>query len=135
MKSDRDAITWALENLGEVKQESKEVATVDESQVVLWLPLNKGEHPVTVDDIKTAMACYPGIDVVQEFRAMYAWLDANKAKRKTASGIKRFINSWLSRAQNQGGSKLTLATKPQKKLSPSEAFREKMRNQGRAVNF
>lgn len=135
MKSDRDAIVWALERLGEVKQEPKEVATVDESQVVLWLPLNKGEHPVTGDDIKTAMACYPAIDVVQEFRAMYAWLDANVAKRKTATGIKRFINSWLSRAQNNGGSKLTLAAKPERKLSPSERFREKVKSQGRTVNF
>ena len=135
MKSDRDAIVWALNTLGDEPQESKEVATVDESQVVLWLPLNSGEHPVTGDDIKQAMGLFPSIDVVQEFRAMYAWLDANQAKRKTKTGIKRFINSWLSRAHDKGGSKLTLAVKPQTKLSPSERFRQKVQAQGRAVNF
>ena len=135
MKSDRDAIVWALKALGDEPEESKEVATVDESQVVLWLPLNSGEHPVTGDDIKQAMGLFPSIDVVQEFRAMYAWLDANKTKRKTKAGIKRFINSWLSRAQDKGGSKLTLAVKPQEKLSPSERFRQKVQAQGRTVNF
>lgn len=135
MKADRDAIAWALNALGDEPQESKEVAVVDESQVVLWLPLNSGEHPVTGDDIKQAAGLFPSIDVVQEFRAMYAWLDANKAKRKTKTGIKRFINSWLSRAHDKGGSKLTLAVKPQTKLSPSERFRQKVQSQGRAVNF
>lgn len=135
MKADRDAIAWALTALGDAPQESKEAAVVDESQVVLWLPLNSGEHPVTGDDIKQAMGLYPSIDVAQEFRAMYAWLDANKAKRKTKAGIKRFINSWLSRAQNNGGSKLSLAVKPQTKLSPSERFRQKVAAQGRQVNF
>jgi hypothetical protein len=121
--------------LGEQPQESQEVAVVDEVQVVLWLPLNSGEHPVTGDDIKQAIGLYPSIDVVQEFRAMYAWLDANKAKRKTKTGIKRFINSWLARAHDKGGSKLTLAVKPQAKLSPSERFRQRVQAQGRAVNF
>ncbi len=135
MKSDRDAIVWALTHLGEIKEESTAVSVVDESQVILWLPLNSGEHPVTGDAIKQAMGLYPAIDVVQEFRAMYAWLDANKAKRKTKAGIARFINSWLSRAHNNGGSKLTLATKPQVKLSPSERFRQKQLEKGRQVHF
>lgn len=135
MKADRDAIVWALAALGDAPQESTSVSVVDESQVVLWLPLNSGEHPVTGDEIKEMMGIYQDIDVVQELRAMYAWLDANTAKRKTKTGIKRFINSWLSRAQNNGGSKLSLAVKPQKKLSPSERFRQKAQAQGRQVNF
>lgn len=135
VKADRDAIVWAMATLGDKPEEAREVAEVDQSQVVLWLPLNSGEHPVTGDDIKQAMGLYPSIDVVQEFRAMYAWLDANKTKRKTKTGIKRFINSWLARAHDKGGSKLTLAVKPQAKLSPSERFRQRVQAQGRAVNF
>ncbi len=38
---------------------------------------------------------------------MTGWLDANPTKRKTARGIKRFVNSWLARAQDKGGSNLT----------------------------
>ena len=122
MKSDRDAIVWALKALGDEPEESKEVATVDESQVVLWLPLNSGEHPVTGDDIKQAMGLFPSIDVVQEFRAMYAWLDANKTKRKTKTGIKRFINSWLSRAQDKGGRQANTGSKTTRKVKPIRAL-------------
>jgi hypothetical protein len=35
---------------------------------------------------------------------MESWLDANPTRRKTPKGIKKFINSWLKKAQNQGGS-------------------------------
>ena len=35
---------------------------------------------------------------------MDGWSDANPKKRKTARGVARFCNSWLQRAQNQGGS-------------------------------
>tara|TARA_R110000796_G_scaffold7861_5_gene26518 strand:- start:969 stop:1382 length:414 start_codon:yes stop_codon:yes gene_type:complete len=47
---------------------------------------------------------YPAVDVFQELRAMESWLDANPTKRKTKGGIKRFVNSWLSRSQDRGGS-------------------------------
>ena len=32
---------------------------------------------------------------------MSAWLDANSKNRKTHNGMARFINSWLSKAQNK----------------------------------
>ena len=55
-------------------------------------------------DVIAWQRAYPKVDVHQELAAMESWLDANPAKRKTPKGIKKFINSWLSRAQNQGGS-------------------------------
>jgi len=67
--------------------------------------LNTGERwePEDTDMIAWAKA-YPAVDVFQELKAMESWLDANPKKRKTKGGIKRFVNSWLARAQNQGGS-------------------------------
>jgi hypothetical protein len=47
---------------------------------------------------------FPKIDVHQELSAMESWCDANPSKRKTAKGIKRFVNAWLTRAQDRGGS-------------------------------
>jgi len=44
---------------------------------------------------------YPAINVHQELMAMESWCDSNPAKRKTKQGIKRFVNSWLSRAQDR----------------------------------
>ena len=55
-------------------------------------------------DVIAWQRTYPAVDVHQELKKMDSWLDANPKKRKTKQGIKRFINSWLSRAQDQGGS-------------------------------
>lgn len=55
-------------------------------------------------DIIAWQRAYPAIDVHQELAAMESWCDANPSRRKTAKGIKRFVNSWLARAQDKGGS-------------------------------
>lgn len=71
---------------------------------VINLPLINGdEYPITQSYIDELSALYPAVDVMQEFRAMKGWCDANPKKRKTASGIKRFINNWISKTQNKGG--------------------------------
>lgn len=66
------------------------------------LPLIDGtEYAVSMSEIENYKALYPAVDVEQQFRAMYGWLDANPKNRKTRAGIKRFINSWLSKEQNR----------------------------------
>lgn len=55
-------------------------------------------------DIIKWQRAYKKVDVHQELAAMDAWLDANPTRRKTKVGMNRFVNSWLARAQNQGGS-------------------------------
>jgi hypothetical protein len=55
-------------------------------------------------DLIAWQRAYPAINVHQELSAMESWCDANPAKRKTIKGIKRFVNSWLARAQDKGGS-------------------------------
>ena len=71
---------------------------------VITLLLNTGqEFGITSTDIISWEAIYPAVDVMQELRAMKGWCEANPKKRKTASGIKRFVNGWLAKVQNQGG--------------------------------
>lgn len=71
---------------------------------VIKIPLNTGEeYPITQGYILELSKLYPAVDVMQELRAMKGWCDANPKKRKTASGIKRFINGWISKVQNRGG--------------------------------
>ena len=67
--------------------------------------LNNGDRwePEDTDMIAWAKA-YPAVDVFQEVRAMESWLDANPKNRKTPAGIKKFVNGWLSRSQDRGGS-------------------------------
>ena len=47
---------------------------------------------------------YPEVDVFAEMNVMAVWLESNEPKRKTERGMPRFVNSWLSRANQKGGS-------------------------------
>ena len=70
---------------------------------VIELILNdKSLFPIHQDDIDLWSELYPSVDIMQELRKMKGWLDSNPTKRKTKSGIKRFINNWLSREQDRG---------------------------------
>lgn len=85
-----------------------EAATVPEEEElfppVITLPLNDGtEYPVTREDINEYASLYPAADVEAELRAMRGWCLSNEKKRKTRYGIKRFINGWLVRVQDKGG--------------------------------
>ena len=93
-----------------------ETATANETAEpvppVITLPLNDGtEYPVTRADINEYASLYPAADVEAELRAMRGWCLSNEKKRKTRYGIKRFINGWLARVQDKGGSPNTSAVK------------------------
>lgn len=75
-----------------------------EAQSGILLPLNdKTAYDVPEPKISMWAETYPAVDIRQELRKMAAWLDSNPTKRKTRRGIERFINSWLSRQQDRGG--------------------------------
>ena len=96
-------------NQVEVEEKRTTTSCMEETEIssmpaVIKIPLNDGTfYGVVQEEIDKYTDLYPAVDVVQELRAMVGWSDANAKNRKTRSGIKRFINSWLSRAQNQGG--------------------------------
>lgn len=72
----------------------------------ILLPLvDKSLYNVPMDKIALWRETYPAVDIEQELRRMIAWLDSNPTKRKTRRGIERFINNWLARTQDSGGSK------------------------------
>lgn len=92
----------------EEKEEEKEVEIENECYIgaeiipIISLPLNDGsEFPVGQDMISEFSGLYPAVDVMQELRNMRGWLLNNQKNRKTRSGIRRFINSWLSREQDK----------------------------------
>lgn len=77
------------------------------------IPLNDGtEWECSVDDYEEYIRLYPAVDVKKAFRDMRAWSLSNPSKRKTHRGIRRFVNSWLSKEQdkpdNQRAKKKTL---------------------------
>lgn len=70
------------------------------------LSLNDGSlFAISDSDVQEWSKLYPAVDIKQELRKMKGWLDANPTKRKTRRGVKRFVNNWLSRTQDQGGTR------------------------------
>lgn len=51
--------------------------------------------------IQTISGAFPDVNFDEEFRKIEAWLLSNPSKRKTGRGMKRFLNSWLSRANDE----------------------------------
>ena len=92
--------------------------------VFLSLPLNKKDelHDITDDEIELYRQLYPAIDVEQECIKILGWCIANPSKRKTKTGVAKFINTWLSKAQDQSGSRIQ-SNSPV--LSKTEALTER----------
>ena len=77
-----------------------------EEPAVISLPLNdKTWYPITQKQVDEWSGLYPAVDVMQELRKMLGWLDASPSNRKTRRGIKSFVNRWLSKEQDRGGSR------------------------------
>ena len=95
------------DNQKETKDEPNENENVnanDNANVFIRLELNdKSLFPIFDDDLDKWRDLYPAVNVEQELRNMVGWIDGNPTRRKTKSGIKKFINSWLSKEQDQGG--------------------------------
>ena len=74
------------------------------SETGIYIPLADGStYEITADKMQIWEKAYPGVDIKQELQKVIAWCYSNPTKRKTHRGVNRFINSWLDRAQNQGG--------------------------------
>jgi hypothetical protein len=76
------------------------------ANVFIRLQLNdKSFFPIYDHDLVKYRELYPAVNVEQELRNMVGWIDGSPTKRKTKTGILKFVNSWLSKEQDQGGRK------------------------------
>lgn len=73
-------------------------------------------YPVSRDSVEKYGQLYPAVDVDQEFRKMIGWLDSHPKNRKTARGIDKFINGWLSRTQDSARPQDTPKTGPKNRF-------------------
>lgn len=91
--------------------------------VVISLILNdESDFLIYRNEIDEWQSLYPAVDIMQELRKMKGWLDSNPEKRKTKRGIKRFINNWLERNQDLGGTQKLVENR---RLSISEEEKTK----------
>ena len=74
------------------------------NDVVMRIPLTPrdGSYAVTEADVQFWTQAYPRVDVLATLRRIASWMDANPTKRKTRRGIRRCIDSWLARDQDNG---------------------------------
>ena len=83
------------------KEISPELLESTRQEAVYELILNDGTYyPVCSEEIEKYRGLYPAVDIDQEFRKMIGWLDTHHSNRKTKRGINKFINGWISRAQD-----------------------------------
>ena len=121
-----------VKRIGNVEKEIEKDIEIDKNnicpevetsaqEVFISLPLvmGSGSFDVTFNYLNSLRQLYPAVDVEQEFRKMYGWLDSNPRNRKTSRGIKRFITSWLGRAQDRAPITRT-ATTDNRRMSTGE---------------
>lgn len=104
-------VTQENKNKKEKREEEKENIVSRgrakaQTPTVIQLTTNKNEpYNITQAELDTFIECYPTVDIMQELRKMKAWLESNPTKRKTKGGMLRFVNNWLAREQDNGGTK------------------------------
>jgi len=78
------------------------ICTEPTEDIFIKLLLNdNSEFPISKNQVKEWIELYPAVNVDRELKKMKGWLSANRKRRKTKSGIIRFVNAWLARQQDK----------------------------------
>ncbi len=99
----KDSIDKNKEDMCDAKQvdPTPPIDTTPQLKTIITILLNDGsEYEVKEDYFEQMKNLFPGVDVMTHLRNMSAWSINNPTKRKTRSGIKRFIGNWLSKEQD-----------------------------------
>lgn len=83
---------------------------------VVPIPLNDNtEYQMTQKKFEEFSELYPAVDVAYELRKMRMWCENKPHKRKTRKGVNAFINTWLSKEQDRGGTRGYAYAPPKRK--------------------
>ena len=115
---DKDSIELDKISIEDNMCDAKQVDTTPTAQILITILLNDGsEYGIEEEYFNQMKKLFPGVDVMAELRKMSAWAINNPTKRKTKSGIKRFIGTWLSSAQDNAtktsSARTTTVSQPQ----------------------
>jgi len=103
-----DSIECSDSNEDMQKKKTRKKPEKTNEPPVFQIPLNDGTmYDVTQSEIDMYTNLYPAVDIQNQMRAIVGWNMSNPKKRKTRSGIKRHINTWLADKQNNGGGRRT----------------------------
>ena len=79
----------------------------DDSEIVMTFECNGDPETWNLHESRVSRwrQTFPGVEVEAELLKAQTWLADNPTRRKTAGGMAKFLNGWLSRCQNQGPSR------------------------------
>ena len=102
----KDRLIEESNSLRSLSSSCPELSSKTLEPVFISIPTNKSgeEFEVLQSFVDEMRELYPNVNVENQLRAMKAWAISNPQKRKTKQGMTRFINSWLAREQDKGGS-------------------------------
>lgn len=75
-------------------------------QVVLQFPVTGGKQKTWDLDavyLKSLQESFPALNIMAEARKAKGWLESHPSRLKTPKGMRRFLFSWMDRAQNGFG--------------------------------
>lgn len=87
------------------KKDSSELKNISEQQspLIISIPLiDKTEYPIYQTDISEWEDAFPAIDVIKILKRIKLWNIDKPKRRKTKSGIRAHITTWLEKEQNKG---------------------------------
>lgn len=79
---------------------------IKKDAILLFFPCSgkPDEFPLLVSKVVEWQSTYPAVEVESEIRRAWQWIQDNPSNRKTFRGYPRFLNAWLARCQDRGGS-------------------------------
>lgn len=97
-----------------VRQKQEELI---KSPAVMSFPVtaNGGQQwDLSQDAWSHMVTAYPAINIRNECNKILAWVTSNPQYRKTPGGMLRFINAWLAKANDRGGSPDVVSRPPRR---------------------
>lgn len=73
-------------------------SVIDQMAGIVWPTKDGGTWQPDEVMLMAWIEAYPQVDIPMECRKSVAWCKSNESKRKTAHGMGRHVNDWLSRA-------------------------------------
>jgi hypothetical protein len=83
-----------------VRKKPRTIEAVGTGEPLLSIPAVGSEVAICASAVQEWEELFPAVDIPQTLREIRAWCLANPEKRKTASGIHRFVTRWLTKEQN-----------------------------------
>ena len=115
----------------DISKSSGEVSQENPTPLIILPCIGNYQHPIFDEDVKHYKELYPAVDILQQFKNMLGWLEANPQNRKTKNGVKSFIARWLSKCQDKAPKvettetiKDTVTLSEEFKQRPDESYEE-----------